>query len=46
MTIEIEEEEQSVYWTGLPRAAELYMQDFDFGTQSKHPFVCLKMMLN
>ena len=46
VTIEIEEEEQSVYWTGLPRAANQYMQDFDFGTQSKHPFVCLKMMLN
>ena len=46
VSIEIEEDEQTVYWTGLPRAAEIYMQDFDFGTQSKHPFVCLKMMLN
>ena len=46
VSIEVEEDEETVYWSGLPRSGQLYMRDFDFGTQSKHPFVCLKMMLN
>ena len=29
----------------MTRAAEIFMEDFDFATISKRPFVCLKMML-
>ena len=27
---EFDEEEKEVYWTGLPRAAEFNMKDFDY----------------
>ena len=46
ISIEIEEEDEQVHWTGLTRAAEMFLEDFDFATKSKRPFVCLKMMLN